>query len=48
MDAYGRITNKAQALVDAGEVSNMAKAISVVAERNPSLYDEYINEKRGA
>jgi len=48
MDAYGRITNKAQALVDAGETSSLAKAISLVAERDPSLYDDYINEKRGA
>jgi len=47
-DAYGRITNKAQALVDAGEVSSIAKAISLVAERDPSLYNEYVNEKRGA
>jgi hypothetical protein len=48
MDAYGRITNKAQALVDDGEVSSIAKAIALVAERDPSLYNEYVNEKRGA
>ena len=47
-DAYGRITNKAQALVDAGETSTIAKAIALVAERDPSLYNEYVNEKRGA
>ena len=47
-DAYGRITNKAQALVDAGETSSIAKAIALVAERDPSLYNEYVNEQRGA
>jgi hypothetical protein len=48
MDAYGRIEKAAQALVDAGETSSIAKAISLVAERDPSLYNEYVNEKRGA
>ena len=47
MDAYGRITQKAQALVDAGEASTIAKAITIVAERDPSLYTDYINEKAG-
>ena len=47
MDAYGRITKAAQTLVDSGEVTSLAKGITVVAERNPSLYNDYMNEKRG-
>lgn len=48
MDAYGRIEKAAQALVDNGEVTSIAKGISVVAERNPSLYNDYINERAGS
>ena len=47
MDAFGRIEKAAQALVDSGEASSVAKGISLVAERNPSLYNDYLNEKRG-
>ena len=47
MDAYGRIEKAAQALVDSGEVTSLAKGITLVAERNPSLYNDYINEKAG-
>ena len=47
MDAFGRIEKAAQALVESGEVSSVAKGISLVAERNPSLYNDYLNEKRG-
>ena len=47
MDAFGRIEKAAQALVDSGEASSVAKGISLVAERNPSLYTDYLNEKRG-
>ena len=47
MDAYGRIEKAAQALVDSGEVTSLAKGITLVAERDPSLYNDYINEKAG-
>ena len=47
MDAFGRIEKAAQALVDSGEASSVAKGIALVAERNPSLYTDYLNEKRG-
>ena len=47
MDAYGRIEKAAQALVDSGEVTSLAKGITLVAERDPSLYNAYINEKAG-
>jgi len=47
MDAYGRIEKAAQALVDNGEVSSLAKGITLVAERDPSLYTDYINERAG-
>ena len=47
MDAFGRIEKAAQALVDSGEVTSLAKGITLVAERNPSLYNDYINEKAG-
>ena len=47
MDAYGRIENAAHALVDSGEVTSLAKGITLVAERDPSLYNDYINEKAG-
>ena len=48
MDAYGRIEKAAQALVDNGEVTSIAKGITLVAERNPSLYNDYINERAGS
>ena len=47
MDAYGRIEKAAQALVDSGEVTSLAKGITLVAQRDPSLYNDYINEKAG-
>ena len=47
MDAFGRIEKAAQALVDSGEATSLAKGITLVAERNPSLYNDYINEKAG-
>ena len=47
MDAFGRIEKAAQTLLDNGEVTSIAKGISVVAERNPSLYNDYINERAG-
>ena len=47
MDAYGRIEKAAQALVDSGEVTSLAKGITLVAEGDPSLYNDYINEKAG-
>tara|TARA_B100000131_G_scaffold261181_1_gene257253 strand:- start:5900 stop:6622 length:723 start_codon:yes stop_codon:yes gene_type:complete len=47
MDAFGRIEKAAQALVDSGEVTSLAKGITLVAERDPSLYTDYINEKAG-
>ena len=47
MDDFGRIEKAAQALVDSGEVTSLAKGITLVAERNPSLYNDYINEKAG-
>ena len=47
MAAFGRIEKAAQALVDSGEVTSLAKGITLVAERNPSLYNDYINEKAG-
>ena len=46
-DAFGRIEKAAQALVDSGEATSLAKGITLVAERNPSLYNDYINEKAG-
>jgi len=45
MDAYGRIEKAAQALVDSGQATSLAKGITLVAERDPSLYNDYINEK---
>jgi len=47
MDAFGRIEKAAQVLVDSGEATSLAKGITLVAERNPSLYNDYINEKAG-
>ena len=47
MDAFGRIEKAAQALVDSDEATSLAKGITLVAERNPSLYNDYINEKAG-
>ena len=47
MDAFGRIEKAAQALVDSGEATSLAKGITLVAERNPTLYNDYINEKAG-
>ena len=48
MDAYGRIEKAAQTLLDEGEVTSLAKGITLVAERNPSLYNDYINERAGS
>jgi hypothetical protein len=47
MDAFGRIEKAAQTLLDNGEVTSLAKGITLVAERDPSLYNDYINEKAG-
>ena len=47
MDAYGRIEKAAQTLLENGEVTSLAKGITLVAERDPSLYNDYINEKAG-
>lgn len=47
MDAFGRIEKAAQALVDSGEATSVAKGIALVTERNPELYNDYLNEKRG-
>jgi hypothetical protein len=48
MDAFGRIEKAAQTLLDNGEVTSIAKGITLVAERNPSLYNDYINERAGS
>ena len=45
--ALDRFNKAAQALVDSGEASSVAKGISLVAERHPELYTDYINEKAG-
>ena len=47
MDAFGRIEKAAQALVDSGEATSVAKGIALITERNPELYNDYLNEKRG-
>ena len=47
MDAFGRIEKAAQALVDSGEATTVAKGIALITERNPELYNDYLNEKRG-
>ena len=47
MDAFGRIEKAAQALVDSGEATSVAKGIALIPERNPELYTDYLNEKRG-
>ena len=48
MDAYGRIEKAAQTLLENGEVTSLAKGITLVAERDPSLYNDYINERAGS
>ena len=47
MDAFGRIEKAAQALGDSGEATSVAKGIALITERNPELYNDYLNEKRG-
>ena len=47
MDAFGRIEKAAQALVDSGEATSVAKGIALITERNPELYNDYLNAKRG-
>jgi len=44
-DAYAQIETSARELVESGEVENFAKAVTVVAERQPDLYQRYIEEK---
>jgi len=44
-DAWGRIEAQANDLVAKGEASSLAKAISLVAERDKDLYTQYLTEK---
>ena len=47
-DAFGQIMAKAQALVESGQSTTIAKGVSDVAQREPKLYAEYLAEKKGA
>ena len=44
-DAWGLIESQANDLVAAGEANNIAKAITIVAERDKELYNRYLSEK---
>lgn len=45
VDAWGRIEAQANDLLAKGEASSLAKAISIVAERDKDLYTQYLSEK---
>ena len=44
-DAWGIIQSRANDLVAAGEAATLAKAITLVAERDKDLYTTYLTEK---
>ena len=44
-DAWGMIESRANDLVAAGEAKTLAKAITIVAERDADLYNRYLSEK---
>jgi len=44
-DAWGLIESRANDLVASGEASSIAKAITIVAERDKDLYNRYLTEK---
>lgn len=44
-DAWGLIESRANDLVANGEASSIAKAITIVAERDKDLYNRYLTEK---
>jgi len=44
-DAWGLIESRANDLVANGEASSIAKAITIVAERDKELYNRYLTEK---
>lgn len=44
-DAWGKIEKRAQALVAEGKATNLAKAIMLVTEQEPALYDAYLKEQ---
>jgi len=44
-DAWGLIESRANDLVASGEASSIAKAITIVAERDKELYNRYLTEK---
>lgn len=44
-DAWGKIESLANDLVARGEAASFAKAVTIVAERNKDIYNQYITEK---
>ena len=44
-DAWGMIQSRANDLLASGEASSLAKAITLVAERDKDLYTTYLTEK---
>lgn len=45
VDAWGMIESRANDLVASGEANTLAKAITLVAERDKELYNTYLTEK---